>query len=307
MKTYKEMANSILERRDTRIKNRKALIKFTGVFASGVVCLTLAVVLGLNFFGPKKPISVAQGGEDSCIMPGGNVGAVTSEFKTPGDEMIDDDAPVSVQSKFEGQTGEQTSQPSNNYDTYLPSLYINELGNLPIAAGSRLYFTPDEYDFKELTESEIKDYFKREILPTGAVRKPLKKSGEISATLITEKKSGKIAHDVAYVQYANKFYEDGSPMSAVDGGANVTIWASRLGKPNIDYSWQDGKYTELKGVKVYAGKVKNGYNYSESKQPTAFYTSYFAEFKVDGVYYEVTADNVSVEEFIRAVWGIIAD
>ena len=285
MKTYKETASSVLERRDEKIKTRKAAMKFTGIFASGVVCLTLAVVLGMNFLAPKTPL-IGQG--------------------TQSDDMMDGDAPISVQSKFEGQEGEQTSEPSAIKDTYLPMLYINELGELPIAAGSRLYFTPDEYDFKELTEAEIKDYFKREILPVGAVREPLKEAGKISATLITEKKSGKIVHDTAYVQYADKFYEDGSPMSVVDGGAKVTIWASRLGKPNIDYSWQDGKHTELKGVKVYAGKVQNGYNYNENKEPTAFYTSYFAEFKVDGVYYEVTADNVSVEQFTRAVWGIIA-
>lgn len=305
MKTYKEMASSVLERRDVKLKNRKTLVKYTSLFTSGIVCLTLAVVLGLNFFGSKNPL-VAQGSEDSSIKPNGNIGAVTSEFKVPDDEMIDGDAPISVQSKFEGQTQSQTSEPSAIKDTYLPALYINELEELPIAAGSRLYFTPDKYDFKELTEAEIKDYFKKEIVPTGAVRDPLKKSGKISATLITEKESSKIAHDTAYIQYADKFYDGSSPMSAVDGGANITVWASRLGKPNIDYSWQDGKYTELNGVKVYAGKIKNGYNYSENKEATAFYTSYFAEFKVDGIYYEVTADNVSVEQFTRAVWGIIA-
>lgn len=305
MKTYNEMASSVLERRDIKLKNRKTLVKYTSLFTSGVACLTLAVVLGTSFFGLKNP-SVAQGNKDSSIKPNGNVGSVTSEFKTPDDEMVDGDAPISVQSKFDGQTQSQTSEPSTIKDTYLPNLYINELGELPIAAGSRLYFSPDEYDFKELTESEIKDYFKRDVVPTGSVREPLKRTGSISASLITEKGSGKIAYDTAYIKYADKFYEDGLAMSAVDGGANITVWASRLGRPNVDYSWQDGKYTELNGVKVYAGRVKNGYNYNENKEPTAFYTSYFAEFEVNGVYYEVTADNVSVEQFIRAVWGIIA-
>lgn len=306
MKTYKEMADSVLQIRDEKLKNRKEAIRFTGIFASGVVCLCLAVILGLNFLGPKKPISVAQGGDDTSIMPGGNVGQVTSKFQIPDDEMIDGDAPHSVQSKFEGQVQSQTSEASANQDLYLLALYINELEKMPIAAGSRLYFSPDKYDFKELTEAEIKDYFKREIVPAGSVREPLKKAGKISATLITEKKSGKIVHDIAYIQYANKFHEDTSPVHPSENGANITVWASKLGKPNIDYSWQDGKSTELRGVTVYAGKYQNGYNYNENKEPTAFYTTYFAEFKVDGVYYEVTADNVSVEEFIRAVWGIIA-
>lgn len=288
MKSYKETANCVLGRRDEHEKKKKEVIKFSAAFAAGVACLCLAVILGFDLFSEKKPIQIAGGvSSQTDIMPGG-------------------DAPISVESKSEGQTQSQESEPSAIKDVYLPNIYINEIDDLPIMSGARLYFDKEKHDFKELTEAEIKDYLKREFVPGGSVRSPLVKKDDASCTLITEKKSGKIVFDIVYLQYANKFYEDGSPLSSSDGGVNLTIYASRLGKPNIDYSWADGKYTELKGVKVYAGKMENGYNYNENKEPTAFYTTYFAEFKVDGVYYEVTADNLSVDEFIRAVWGIIA-
>lgn len=292
MKSYKETASAVLERRDECIKRRKETVKFVSVVTVGALCLCLVAVLGFDLLSPKKSISVALG------------------ESTQTDSMIDGDAPVSVQSKFSGENeytaSQGESQSGDTQDTYLPYLFINEIDGLPIASGARLYFSKEEHDFKELGAAEITEYFGRELVPEGAVREPLKNKEGASCTLITEKKSGKLVFDTAYVQYANGFYEDGSALHPSESGRNLTIFASRLGKPNIVYNWGDGKYTELKGVKVYAGKMKNGYNYNQNKEPTDFFVTYFAEFQIDGVYYEVTADNLSVDEFIRAVWGIIA-
>ena len=290
MKSYKETASAVLERRDECIKRRKETAKFVSVVTVGVLCLCLVAVLGFDLLSPKKPISVALGGAQT-------------------DSMIDGDAPDSVQSKFNGEneftTSKGESQSGDTQDVYLPAIFINELEKIP-AAASKLYYDPEKYDKIELSEQQTQEYFGTELVPEGAVREPLKKFRGDGSVHYIEKQSGKIVYDTAHIVYASGVYDDGSRLSPVDGGSNLTVSASRLGRPNVCYAWGDGKSTEVKGVEVYAGKIEVGYNYNEQKEPQNFYIRYFAEFEVNGIYYEVDADNISETEFIRAVWGIIA-
>lgn len=292
MKSYKETASAVLERRDECIKRRKETVKFVSVITVGALCLCLVAVLGFDLLSPKKPISVALG------------------ESTQTDSMIDGDAPDSVKNKFNGEseftTSQRETQSVDTQDVYLPAIYINDLEKIP-AAASRLYYDPEKYDKIELSEQQTQEYFGTELVPEGAVREPLKIFRDNGSVHYIEKQSGKIVYDTAHIVYANGVYDDGSRLSPVDGGSNLTVRASRLGRPvNCAVRWGESKATEVKGVEVYAGKIEVGYNYNEQKEPQNFYTSYFAEFEVNGIYYEVNADNISETEFIRAVWGIIA-
>ncbi len=289
MKNYKEMAHDILARRDEYEKRKREGIKFAAVFAVSTACLVLVIVLGFDMFRQERPIQLAQGGESQ------------------NEQMTDGDAPIAVQSEHSQTESEfaESQGESDRMDVYLPYIRFHELSKIP-AATSRLYFDPDKYDKVYYNQSETEKYFGRTLVPQGAVRSPLKMHSGGRSTQFIEKQSGKIVYDSTCITYANDFYKDGSPLSATEGGINLTVWASRLGRPNICYAWENTSATEVKGIKVYAGKIEVGYNYNEQKEPQNFYTELFAEFEVDGVYYEVIGENISETEFLRAVWGIIA-
>lgn len=191
----------------------------------------------------------------------------------------------------------------------LGAVFVNEIGSLPDAA--RRYYPEEAYDTIDWDAAEVRAYYGRDLtpayLPGGLTASP--QNG--GATIIAAKNGG-IVEDTVWLRFYHDYHADGSPKLTDDVAAvkGFSLTASRVGllKDCCYVLPEDAlQTTEIGGAAVTFGyrSMPFGPYDPQTHEPSGYYDLYAAEFQVDGIEYEIVAEQMELKEVVKVVTSII--
>lgn len=201
--------------------------------------------------------------------------------------------------------------PQETVQIDLDHVFVNELDEMLDAA--RLYYPEEDYDTISWDAADVLAYYGRDLTPAyipGGLTASLRNGG----AKVIASKSGTIVEDTVWLGFYHDYYADGSP-KLTDGVAAVkgfTMTASRVGllKDCCYVLSEDAlQTTDIGGTSVVFGyrAMPYGPYDAQTHEPSGYYDLYTAEFKRDGIEYEIVADQMELEEVVKVVTSIICD
>lgn len=199
------------------------------------------------------------------------------------------------------------SKPANIH-LGMDKVYINEL-ETSSGDGSRTGYDEDLYDCVTWDKKAIAKHFGRDLTPAYIPDGLTAGKNNGTASVYVEK-GGKLVDDTVWLEYYHGYYPDGSPKLTDNTAAQkgFTIEASKLGIVDDCYIVmpQDAKATDINGTKVIFGHFSVPYGpYDDNDEPAGYYDMYVVKFKLDGVEYRITAEQLSEYEVVKTVSSII--
>lgn len=183
----------------------------------------------------------------------------------------------------------------------------------PVSA-ARLYYDPALYDEVRWDSGDAADYFGRALAPTYVPEGLTPTNPEGAATVFLRREDGAVVYDTLALGYFQQFgtWEDGSPRClddrCVQHGFQLT--ASRLGQhgccvylgPEDAVEWSD-----IAGTPVAIGYRAMPYGPfdPDTHEPAGYYDMYVAQFTVDGISFQLVADEMALEDVVRVTASII--
>lgn len=191
----------------------------------------------------------------------------------------------------------------------LNHVFLNELDQVLDAA--RKYYPEEDYDTIFWNTEDVRAYYGKELtpayLPSGLTASP----SNGGATVIASK-SGAIVEDTVWRGFYHDYYTDGSPRLTDDVAAvkGFTLTASRAGLlHDCCYVLAEDalQSTEIGGTAVVFGyrSMPYGPYDPQTHEPSGYYDLYTAEFRRDGIEYEIVAEQLPLEEVAKVVASVI--
>ncbi len=196
------------------------------------------------------------------------------------------------------------------FTVHMDSVAVNEVsGNMDAA---RLWRDPEMYHNEVWDESQIIEYYGRDLTPSYVPEGLLPAQGNGSGAFILNNEDGTVAEDTVWIGFYHDYYEDGSPkltegVSAVKG---ISITVSRIGILNCCiYTLPDDEIetTDIAGTTVTFGYRSMSYGpYDpDTHEPSGYYDLYTAEFTLEGVEYEIISHQLPLEEIVKVTASLI--
>ena len=177
---------------------------------------------------------------------------------------------------------------------------------------SRLYRDPALYDEVKWGAAELKNYYGWYLTPA-YIPEGLSPSFWNSGATVWYDKQGNIAEDITSTEFYHAYYPDHSPMLTEDVAAvrGFSLVASRLGIVHCCYillSDDAMQPTQIAGTEVQIGyrSMPYGPYDPETHAPSGYYDVYVAQFTLEGVEYELTSDQLPLEEVVKITASIIS-
>lgn len=280
MKNYKEIADSVFDRREQYEIKKKKTKKMLTHTLTPICCVCLIALFGFGAWKgglfDKQPISIT-GNHSSTTSQGDEIdhNSTVSE-NTQGATSQPPQKDEKPNSLPNGEDRPNSDSPNNDSPVASNSiggqchpadiiftLKANKITSTAVKA--KLYFDPALYDQKTLTEKETMEYLGIDFSKFNITDVSYRGVGV--KNIITDK-AGKVAYDTFAISY----------------GDNITILASKIGLPyDCLYELDNQKESTF-----YTGK--------EKKQTTAVIGTddkgfYFADFRAGGIRYRVKMEN----------------
>lgn len=191
-------------------------------------------------------------------------------------------------------------------------IVVNELSGAP-SSPVRLAYDAGLFDIDVHWDREaVAQYYGRVLAPSYVPEGLTPTNPEGSALVCIRKEDGAVAWDTVHFGYYQLFgtWEDGTPRfideNCVYHGIQVT--ASRLGLMGCCvYTYDEVKQSDIAGVPVTIGYRSMPYGPfdPDTHTPAGYYDLYVAEFTLDGIQFEVTAEEMELDEVVKVTASII--
>ena len=214
-------------------------------------------------------------------------------------------------------TGEVTINGEDNggddnsaFTVNMDSVAVNETsGNMDAA---RVWRDPEMYHNEVWDESQIVEYYGRDLTPSYVPKGLLPAQGNGSGVFTLNNEDGTVVEDTVWIGFYHDYYEDGSPKLTEDVSAvkGISITASRIGILNCCiYTLPDDEIetTDIAGTVVTFGYRSMSYGpYDpDTHEPSGYYDLYTAEFTLEGIEYEIISHQLRLEEIIKVTASLI--
>lgn len=275
--TYIEEADQPLQRK------RTVWLQLGGLAA----CLCVAAAAAFTFHGAGRLPGPNPGG----IAPGPG----TSQAPSPA---VADSPTVSVQPDV--------------LRIDLGGIVVNDADE-PVSA-ARLWYDPLFYEEVRWDSGDAADYFGRALAPAYVPEGLTPTNPEGSALAVLRREDGAVVYDTLALGYFRQFgtREDGSPRfldeNCVQHGFQLT--ASKLGQhgccvylgPEDTVEWSD-----IAGTPVAIGyrTMSHGPYDPDTHEPAGYYDMYVAQFTMDGISFQIVADEMTLEDVVKVAASII--
>lgn len=261
----------------------------------------------------KRSVWLDWGGMAACLCL---VAAVVFAFTGPGresDPCVFASEPGASQAPSPAVTAETVA--SAQPDTLrisLDSIAVNEMAGAPVDA-CRIAYDPALYDVDVPWDQEdVSEYYGRTLAPSYVPEGLTPTNPDGCTRVVIRKADGAVVWDTVAFGYYQVFgtWADGTPRlideNAVFHGFSVAV--SRVGLTGCCvYRYDEVKQSDIAGVPVTIGycAMSHGPYDPDTHTPAGYYDLYVAEFTLDGIQFQVTADEMALDEVVKAVASII--
>lgn len=205
----------------------------------------------------------------------------------------------------------ETSEPADAVCIRLSDLVVNEIAEMT-ADASRLWRDPDLYEEAVWDEAEVRAYYGKDLAPAYIPEGLYPASENGKGHVYLQKSDGKVIEDTVWLCYYHDYYDDNSPRQTEDVAAckGFHLRASRLGLLSCCYYLmpEDERQTsDIGGIPVTIGyrSMPYGPYDAETHEPSGFYDLYVAEFRFDGIEYQIVAEQMELEDLVKVVSSVI--
>lgn len=183
----------------------------------------------------------------------------------------------------------------------------------PVSA-ARLWHDPALYEEVRWDSGDVTDYFGRALVPGWVPNGLTSTNPDGKALAVLRREDGAVVCDTTALGYFRQFgtWEDGSPRfldeNCVQHGFQLT--ASKLGQhgccvylgPEDTAEWSD-----IAGTPVAIGyrAMSHGPYDPSTHEPAGYYNMYVAQFTVDGISFQLVADEMTLEDVIKVTASVI--
>ncbi len=191
-------------------------------------------------------------------------------------------------------------------------VFINELSDMEPDA-SKLRRDLTLYEKVLWDEPTVMDYYGKNLVPAYIPEGLMAAPGNGKGYAYIRKSDGKVVEDEVRLGFYHAYYEDGTP-KLTDGVAapkGFYLRASKLGLIHECFYMMpenEVKTSDMNGTPVMIGYRSMPYGpYSaETHEPSGYYDLYVAEFKFDGIDYQIVAEQMEKEDVIKVVASIVS-
>lgn len=275
MKNSNEWLQEIKEKADARFAEQKRRRKIIVSISSSAACLALILCSALmlpNMFDSGLTIGVDSSGTTQTLD--NNTTLQHSNASDSQEEQPDNPSTPST-------SGTEPDKP----DVIPVDFTVNNIIGQMSAA--KMHYDPAKYYTETWTPQQITDYYGIDFSKISYKPKDLSYVEQDHFTMIFSN-DGKMAEN-----YSSHFSYTG------ENGRELTILVSKSGRPyDCIYSLETSKTEKINGNEVLIGGMLKSEGSNE-------YGFFYADFEADGINYRVKADNLTGEEFYKAVEGVI--
>ena len=209
MKTYKEITDSLLERKEMHDKKQRNKNKIITASLSSVFALCLVAGISLALTLPRDK------GNDSSMIDG-DYSSIKNQALAQGVQAGNDISASSQPHIYEGAKVDE----DNTQDVMRWAWVINEIDIDKYVSAAKLNFSEDKFDKKTLSLEDTKNYFGKALYSLeAAMPNGFEYSGAQSFNFYSEKEGG-LAYDSCSFRYELK-----------NSDAKIIIKASKVGVP----------------------------------------------------------------------------
>lgn len=295
MKNSNEWIQDIKEKADARFAEQKRRRKIIAGVSSSAACLALILCSALmlpNTFDSGLTIGVDSSGTtqtlDNSTTPQ-HPGSSDSQIGAaePSEEQPDNPpapGPSSESPKPDNPTSTPGTEPEQPNITPLDFTVNNIIGQM---SGAKPYRDPAEHYTETWSAQQMVGYLGVDLAQLSTYLPKDLAYVKRDGFTVTYHNDGNIVEDFASFSYTGT------------DRRTLTVLASKVGTPyDAVYSLETDNTERIGGVEVLIGGM--------SKDGTSNdYDFFYADFEADGINYRVKADNLTGEEFYKAVEGII--
>lgn len=173
---------------------------------------------------------------------------------------------------------------------------------------ARVYRDPELYDEIDWDKKEVAAYYGKDLTPPYVPEglKPSPVNGTGYAWI--QRSDGQVVEDEVGMYFYHDYYEDGNPKCTEDVPAaqGFHIRASKLGLFHCGLYLtpeDEVKTSDIGGIPVTIGY--RSMSYGSYEEPDGFYDLYVAEFQLDGIEYQVVAEQMELKELVKVVASMI--
>lgn len=191
---------------------------------------------------------------------------------------------------------------------HLENIRVNEIKETPDAA--RPYYEPETVRDLVWSAEDIAAYYGRDLTPA-YIPDGLTAAAGNAAQHAVVSIGGEIKEDTVRLGFYHAYDEDGTP--ELSGGApkGFRLTASRLGRLGdcLYILPEDGgpMRSDINGTPVTVGyrSMPFGPYDPETHEPAGYYDLYVAEFVLDGIDYQILAEQLTAEETVKIAASVI--
>ena len=192
----------------------------------------------------------------------------------------------------------------------LQAVSFNEISGFSDAA--RRYYDPALYDTAVWDAARVADYFGRDLTPP-YIPNGLSAAADNGSAAVVVGKDGAVVEDTVQLSFYHAYYGDGSPRltDAVAACKGFSLTASKIGLvKDCCYLLPEN---ELKVSYIAETPVTFGYRSMPygpydplTHAPAGHYDMYVAEFSLDGIQYQIVAEQLAFEELVKVVSSVVS-
>ncbi len=285
--------------------NKHGWVKWIAMAA----CLTLVLFAALSVF----PDYFRQQGTTPPDNPNGVI--VKNPIDTANNETTpatttpsDNSNGVIVENPIDAADDETTPATSEIYIS-MDNISFNEIEALMDTA--LLWRDPELYDRIWWDREDVIDYYGKDLTPAYVPDGLTAANGNGTAQVVADK-SGNIVEDTAWLGFYHDYNETGSPKltEGVTARKGFSITVSKIGLMNdcvYILPENEVKTSDIDGTAVtfeYRPMPYGPFD-PDTHEPSGYYDLYVAGFELDGIEYEILAEQMEAEEVVKVVSSII--
>lgn len=173
------------------------------------------------------------------------------------------------------------------------------------------WYDPDQYSYEEWDEEDITGYYGTEFEPA-YLPEGLKEGDFNRKTQAVYDKEGTIVKDTVVCQYYQAYDGNGNPIGTEDEPEpkGFTMMISRLGEPGellYVLPREELQVSDINGNEVIFGYRSYPYGPYDpvTKEAAGYYDLFDVKFEKDGIYYEIVARRMELDEVIKVAASIL--
>lgn len=206
-------------------------------------------------------------------------------------------------------TGERLEKNSPAVVLHMNEVFVNDLDEMP--SDAKLWYDPELYDHVFWGKEEVAAYYGKDLTPAYVPDGLFAAAGNGTAQMIVEK-NGTVTVDELYLHYYHAYSETGGPKltDPILARKGFTLSASKIGLVKDCFyilPENEVKTSNIGGIEVTIGyrPMPYGPYDAQTKEPAGYYDVYVAEFVLDGIGIDVTAEQMPLEEVVKVVASVI--